>query len=928
MKEGNGLNMKGKEVRSSFLEFFVSKGHTLVRSSALVPLNDPTLLFTNAGMVQFKDVFTGVEKRDYRRATSSQKCVRAGGKHNDLENVGHTARHHTFFEMLGNFSFGDYFKSDAIAFAWEWVTKDLGLPLDHLAVTIFEGEGNIPADEEAAGFWKAQGVPESRILRFGSKDNFWAMGETGPCGPCSEIHYFQGGDLPCAEEAVGKKCLGVGCDCDRWVEIWNLVFMQFERGKDGVMKPLPRPSIDTGAGLERISAIMQGKRNNYDSDLFLGLLSEGARIAGVKYGAAADSDVSLRVMADHARTTAFLVADGVIPSNEGRGYVLRRIMRRAIRHGFKLEIKDLFLDKLCEVVIDEMGDVYPEIPAHAALIKKVAQSEEEGFRQTLAQGCRLLDEEFEKMAAGKSKIVSGEATFKLHDTYGFPTDLTETIAAEKGFRVDLEGYERLMEDQRNRSDWKGSGDKAQDAFKWKRAQANAPHGTIFKGYETEVVPSTVIRMIYVPGKGDVSEAKACESVEIVVDETPCYAESGGQIGDKGFIEGPSGQFKVRIDDVKKVGDHFFHIGVVESGVVRVGTPPDFGVRGLPKDLNEIDKARGAEIEYVSVRVDPNRRARIKAAHSATHLLHGALRKVLGEHVKQAGSLVDADYTRFDFHHFSPMTPEQIAAVEDEVNARITQNVERKYHADLPMDEAVKRGAIALFGEKYGEKVRMVEIGESKELCGGTHVDRTGDIGFFKIVSEGSVAAGVRRVEAYTGRKAEAHVRAGEAVLWAAAERLKCAPDEVAARVGSLHERLRELERQIEAFKDRISAAESKKSADAAREVGGIKAIATSIENADPAMLRGHADKLKEQLKSGVVLVGTVRDGKASFVCGVTEDLTKRFHAGKIVGAVAAIVGGKGGGRPDMAQAGGPDASKLKEALEMFYEVVRSQGSEK
>jgi alanyl-tRNA synthetase len=897
--------MLGREIRESFLKYFERHGHTRVKSSALVPQNDPTLLFTNAGMVQFKDVFTGVEKRGYSRATSSQKCVRAGGKHNDLENVGHTARHHTFFEMLGNFSFGDYFKKDAIAFAWEWVTRELKIPAGRLCVTIFEGEGEIPPDLEAEGIWKAQGVPAEKILRFGKKDNFWAMGDTGPCGPCSEIHFHQGDVIPCAEEAVGRKCLGPGCDCDRWVEIWNLVFMQFERKADGSLIPLPRPSIDTGAGLERIAAIMQGKLNNYDSDLFAGLLAEGARIAGVRYGSSPETDISLRIMADHARATAFLVADGVIPSNEGRGYVLRRIMRRAVRNGYKIGVKDLFLERLCNVVIEEMGGLYTELKQHSALIGKVAQSEEEGFRQTLREGLRLLDEEFERMAGAGSRTVSGEATFKLHDTFGFPTDLTASIASERGFIVDMDGYERLMEEQRHRAEWKGSGEEELlPLYKELRSELGP---TEFLGYTAESVSSS--RLLAMVGRegGEGGHLKrkqsagAGEQIEVVLSRTPFYGRSGGQEGDHGVLMAKGGAIVEVHDSVKHFGDFIVHMAKVVEGTVKAG-------------------------EIVEAHVSGPRRSRVKAAHSATHLLQAALRKALGEHVKQAGSFVDEDFLRFDFHHFSQVTQEQIAAVEDEVNARVRDNIERVYHVDIPMDEAVKQGAMALFGEKYGDHVRMVEIGDSKELCGGTHVERTGDIGLFKVSSEGSVAAGIRRIEAFTGGKAESHVRSGESVLRAAAQRLKCAATEVDAKVEAQHEKIRELERAIEGLKDKISAAESKKAAEGAVCVNGVSAIAATIENADPAMLRNHADRLKEQIKSGVVLVGTVRDGKASFVCGVTADLTKRFNAGKIVKELAAIVGGSGGGRADMAQAGGPEVGKVQEAVKRFYAIVEEQAT--
>ena len=897
--------MKGREIRESFLSYFGARGHTKVRSSPLVPANDPTLLFTNAGMVQFKDVFTGSEKRAYKRATSAQKCVRAGGKHNDLENVGFTARHHTFFEMLGNFSFGDYFKEEAIGFAWEWVTKYLHLPVEKLVVTVFEGEKNIPPDEEAVSFWRKQGVPPEKILRFGSKDNFWSMGDTGPCGPCSEIHYFQGGDVPCAMEARGEKCLGVGCDCDRWIEIWNLVFMQFERKSDGSLIALPKPSIDTGAGLERITAIMQGKRNNFDTDLFSGLITEGARIAGIKYGSTPASDVSLRVMADHARATAFLIADGVIPSNEGRGYVLRRIMRRAIRHGYRLGIKEQFLHNLCGVLIKEMSSDYPELEQSSELIRKVSLAEEEGFRQTLKEGLRLLDEEFDRMMKSGEKVVAGEAVFKLHDTFGFPTDLTGSIAFERGYSVDMAAFERLMEQQRKRAEWKGSGEIETDRDKLSLIKTSA-NPTGFVGYEKERIDDGIINFICISGKGGQTTAGKDEKVEIVTNKTPFYAESGGQAGDRGCIINESTGAKVRIENTYKVGGYFFHVGQVENGAIAS------------------HKADEKTNDVVSLQVDHQRRSGIKSAHTATHLLHAALRKVLGGHVRQAGSLVDDEYLRFDFHHFSPVTQEQIIEVEKEVNGRVRANIERRYHVDIPIEKATKMGAMALFGEKYGDLVRMVEVGDSRELCGGTHVERTGDIGLFKIKGEGSVAAGVRRIEAFTGSKAEAHVRLLETVLRSASQRLRCSMNEVDRKIEVQLEKVRELEKKINGLQDKVSSSESKKASDGARTVAGVKAIAVAIQNADPSMLRSHADKLKEQIGSGVVLVGTIRDDKASFVCVVTGDLVKIFNAGSIVKGISSIVGGKGGGRPDMAQAGGPDVAKFDEAMESFYSIMEKQ----
>ncbi len=876
------------QVRSTFLKFFEKRGHTLVASSSLVPSADPTLLFTNAGMVQFKDVFTGREQRDYRRATSSQKCVRAGGKHNDLDNVGHTARHHTFFEMLGNFSFGDYFKADAIAWAWELVTRELGIDPKRLAITIFKGEDGIPGDQEARALWKkVSGLPDDRIQELGKKDNFWAMGDTGPCGPCSEIHFHQGDDLPCA----AKVCQGVACDCDRWLEIWNLVFMQFERSADGKLTPLPKPSIDTGAGLERLSAVVQGVRSNYDTDLLRGIIAAGEKISGKKYGKNEEDDVALRVIADHARATSFLVGDGVLPSNEGRGYVLRRIMRRAIRYGTRLGLERPFLHEICRAVIEAMSGAYPDLRENQSFILEVALREEESFRRTLDRGLKLIEEEIARLGKAKKKSLPGELVFKLYDTFGFPKDLTEIVAAERGFGVDHEGYEKALAEQQSRSEFKGSGDKAiADVYPRLRAELG---DTEFTGYK-ETETRARIRAILKAGQR-VPEARAGEQVELILDQTPFYGDSGGQVGDVGTLEGPSGQADVA-DAQKPVGTLIVHAAKILSGSLREG-------------------------EAVAARVDAERRNRIRANHSATHLLHWALKRVLGEHVKQAGSVVHPDYLRFDYAHFQAPEPEKLVQVELLVNREVQRNAPSETQV-LAIDEARKSGAVALFGEKYGDRVRVVQMGpESRELCGGTHVARTGDIGFFKIESEGSIASGVRRIFAHTGDAALARVQEEEAQLRRAAELLKGSPKELVQRVEGAARRIKELEQQLAAEKKRGATASSANLLEGMREVKGVKVLSVRSENAEPQAMRELADKIRDKLGSGVVALGGERDGKALLLVAVTKDLTARYRAGDLVRELAKEVGGSGGGKPDIAQAGGPNPAGLGKALEKLYELI-------
>ncbi|GEJ56753.1 alanine--tRNA ligase [Anaeromyxobacter diazotrophicus] len=885
--------LSAAQIRDAFLRFFEERGHRRVPSSSLVPHNDPTLLFANAGMNQFKDVFTGRETRDYKRATTAQKCVRAGGKHNDLENVGFTARHHTFFEMMGNFSFGDYFKQDAIAFAWELVTSPrwLGIDRSRLAATVFSGEGGIPWDEEAYGLWKAQGVPEARIFKLGAKDNFWAMGETGPCGPCSELHYFQGDDIPCAEEKEGRKCQGVACDCDRWLEIWNLVFMQFERSAEGGLTPLPKPSIDTGAGLERLAAVVQGKRSNYDTDLFQNIIRAIERVAGKAYRAETDDGVSMRVIADHARATTFLVGDGVLPSNEGRGYVLRRIMRRAIRHGKRLGLERPFLAEICGAVIDEMGAAYPETRENRAFIEKVALSEEESFRRTLDKGLAILEVEMARLAEAKERIIPGQVAFQLYDTFGFPMDLTRTIAAERGLTVDEPGFDKHMAEQRARSEWKGSGEEAVGDLH-KRIAAELGE-TKFLGYDTTTARAEVKALVVNGARA--AQAVAGDRVEVVTDATPFYGESGGQVGDVGTLAGPGGRMAVT-DAQRPVPGLIVHLGKLEEGRLAVG-------------------------DLVELTVDDARRDLVRANHSATHLLHHALRQRLGEHVKQAGSVVSPDYLRFDFSHFQPLEPDELRDVERTVNELVRRN-EAADTAVLELEKARETGAMMIFGEKYGDRVRVVRLGPSKELCGGTHVRRTGDIAFFKIASEESIAAGVRRIVACTGPRAVELAQRTDEELHHAARLLKAGAFEVAQKIEQAQKRVRELEQALADARGQMAAARSGDLAGQAREVNGVKVLAARVEG-DGNALRDLADKLRDKLGQGVVALGSEQDGKAVLLVAVTKGLTNRVKAGDLVREAAKLVGGKGGGKPDLAQAGGPDAAGLDQALARVEELVRA-----
>lgn len=858
------------EIRQAFLDFFHSKGHQVVASSSLVPHNDPTLLFTNAGMNQFKDVFLGLDKRNYSRATTAQRCVRAGGKHNDLENVGYTARHHTFFEMLGNFSFGDYFKQDAIKYAWELLTGEnwFALPKEKLWVTVYE------TDDEAFDIWANEvGVPRERIIRIGdnkgapfASDNFWQMGDTGPCGPCTEIFFDHGdhiwGGPPGSPEEDG----------DRYIEIWNIVFMQFNRQADGTMEPLPKPSVDTGMGLERIAAVLQHVNSNYDIDLFRNLIASVAKVTG-----ATDlTNKSLRVIADHIRSCAFLIADGVIPSNENRGYVLRRIIRRAIRHGNMLGAKDTFFWKLVAPLIAVMGSAGEELKQQQAQVEQVLKTEEEQFARTLERGLALLDEELSKL---KGDTLDGETAFRLYDTYGFPVDLTADVCRERNIKVDEAGFEAAMEEQRRRAR-ESSGFGADY-----NAMIRVDGASEFKGYD-HLELNGKVAALFIDGKA-VDSVSAGQEAVVILDQTPFYAESGGQVGDKGELKGAG--FSFAVSDTQKYGQAIGHIGKVASGSLKVG-------------------------DAVQADVDEARRQRIRLNHSATHLMHAALRQVLGTHVAQKGSLVNDKALRFDFSHFEAMKPEEIRAVEDLVNAQIRRNLAIETNI-MDIDAARASGAMALFGEKYDDRVRVLQMGDfSTELCGGTHAARTGDIGLFRITSESGTAAGVRRIEAVTGEGAIAMLHAQSDQLSDIAQLLKGDSHNLGEKVRAALERTRQLEKELQQLKEQAAAQESANLSSKAEEINGVKLLVSELAGVEPKMLRTMVDDLKNQLGSTVVVLATVADGKVSLIAGVSKDVTDRVKAGELVGMVAQQVGGKGGGRPDMAQAGGTDASALPAAL--------------
>ncbi len=870
--------MKSAEIRKRFLDYFARNDHQIVASSPLVPADDPTLLFTNAGMVQFKDVFLGMDKRAYSRACSSQRCVRAGGKHNDLENVGYTARHHTFFEMLGNFSFGDYFKREAIRFAWEFMTVEMGLPADKLWITVFE------EDDEAARIWLEEiGIDPARFARLGADSNFWAMGDTGPCGPCSEIFYDHGPGVEGGPPGTPEE------DGDRYVEVWNLVFMQFDRAADGTLTALPRPSVDTGMGLERMAAVMQGVHSNYDIDLFRALISAAAEATG------ADDleSPSLKVIADHIRACAFLIVDGVLPSNEGRGYVLRRIIRRAIRHGYKLGMHEPFFYRLVAPLDGQMGEAYPELRRSVDQVARVLRQEEERFAETLEQGMGILEE---AIAAMSGDEIPGETAFKLYDTYGFPLDLTADIARERGLGIDQAGFDAAMEAQRQRGR-AGSqfavGDLQTSLAKViGSGDAAARTATEFLGYEA--LEAEGIVTLLVRDGAAVESAEAGDDVVVFLDRTPFYAESGGQVGDTGTLSDNGVQ--VRIQDTQKAGKGHAHIGRIESGRLAVG-------------------------DTVNARVDGERRRAIVQNHSATHLLHAALREVLGEHVTQKGSLVAPDRLRFDFSHFEPVTAEQLARIEDLVNDQIQANAEAET-AEMAFDDAVAAGAMALFGEKYDDQVRVLRLGDfSTELCGGTHVSRAGDIGLLKIVSEAGIASGIRRIEAVTGDRALAWLRAGEDALRRIADLVRGGRDDAEEKVRQLLQRSRQLDKEVQKLKGQLASGQGQDLAGQAVAVGDIQVLAARVDGADARALRDAVDRLKQKLGRAVVVLGAVEDGKVRLVAGVSKDATAVIKAGDLVNDVAQLVGGKGGGRPDMAQAGGTEPGGMDAALARVSQYV-------
>lgn len=869
--------MTGNDIRKKFLDYFQKNGHTVIDSSSLVPKDDPTLLFTNAGMVQFKTVFMGEDKRDYVKAATCQKCVRAGGKHNDLENVGYTARHHTFFEMLGNFSFGDYFKEDAIRFAWEFLIKELGLPAEKMWISVFED------DDEAFEFWeKVEGLPDNRIVRLGEKDNFWAMGDTGPCGPCSEIHIDLG-----VENGCGSKDCAVGCDCDRYLELWNLVFMQFNRSEDGTMTPLPKPSIDTGMGLERVVAVMQGKFNNYDSDLFAPIMARLESLSGRKYGAGSEDNTAMRVIADHARATTFLVADGVLPSNEGRGYVLRRIMRRAIRYGRNLGLTKPFLDEVTGVVLTSMSGAYPHLVDAGELLKKVVSSEEERFLETLEHGLAMLDLEIERLGSVGERCIDGEFIFKLYDTFGFPVDIVRDISLERSLSFDEPGFEKAMEIQRGRSraSRKGEGVKLL-AGGVKELMASGKSAS-FTGYDLLTGESKVEKLLDEEGN-PIEQLESGSQGQLFVGQTPFYSESGGQVGDTGTIDWPGGHGTIY--DTRVKGENIvLHLITIEEGCLLPG-------------------------QTVSLIVDGAKRRQTAAHHTATHLLQAAMKNILGDHVKQSGSLVGPSRLRFDFTHFSPLSLEEISGIEQLVNRKIMEDVAVSTKL-LAKEEAISEGATALFGEKYDDTVRVVSVDDfSKELCGGTHVNRTGEIGLFTIVSEAGIAAGVRRVEALAGSAALERIQQMATREAEISSLLNAPARELKTKIEALIAHQKKLEKQVAELSTQLAGGDLDNLLAQAVTVNNIKVIAAEITLDSPKTLREVGDKVRDGMGTGVAVLGGVIKGKAALLAIVSKDLTGRITAGDLVNKVSATVGGKGGGRPDMAQAGGPMTDKLSEAI--------------
>jgi alanyl-tRNA synthetase len=879
--------MRGAEVRAAFLHYFEQRDHRIIKSSPLVPYDDPTLLFTNAGMVQFKRVFLQEETREYKRAASAQKCLRAGGKHNDMENVGRTARHHTFFEMLGNFSFGDYFKEGAIEMGWEFLTQDLHLPTEPLWISVFK------EDDEAFAIWQNRiGLPAERIVPLGEKDNFWAMGDTGPCGPCSEIIIDQGEEMGC-----GSPDCGVGCDCDRFLELWNLVFMQYNRDQDGRLAPLPKPSIDTGMGLERVAAVVQGVKSNYDSDLFQGIIGRVEEISKARYGADSDKDVSIKVIADHARAVAFLLADGVLPANEGRGYVLRRIIRRALRHGRLLGIEHPFLVAMADRVTEVMGKVYPEVKAGKMHLNPILQREEERFSETLDNGLRILQEEMERIKAKKKKVLPGAIAFKLYDTFGFPIDLTEDIVREKGMTIDLAGFEQSMEDQKRRAREQWKGEMGEGAPPLYQGLIGEGVSTLFVGYETLHAVSEVVRIIkeeqFVPA------ARQGEEVEIISAQTPFYGESGGQVGDQGIIKGKGFLMEVR-DTTRPLPQLIVHKGLVKEGEIKAGT-------------------------RITLEVDAERRRATARNHTATHLLQAALKKIVGGHINQAGSLVSPERLRFDFSHYEAIAPDSLEQVEALVNRWIWDDTPVLTEI-MATEEAIEKGATALFGEKYGEEARVLSIGAySQELCGGSHVMRTGEIGIFKLLAESGVAAGVRRIEALTGQGAFAYLRAQEQELKQLAQLLKARPSEIVSKVERLLSGQRGLEREIEALRRKLATAGTTGGPEV-KEIKGIKVVAFQADDVDHKGLREIGDGIKTKIGSGIVLVGGAHEGKITLVLMVTKDLAERLRADELIQGIAEMIGGRGGGNPTLARAGSDKVEQLTDALQAIYKIVEKRAS--
>ncbi len=874
--------MTGSEIRELFLKYFDDNNHNIVRSSSLIPSNDPTLLFTNAGMVQFKDFFLGLEKRPYKRATSAQKCVRAGGKHNDLENVGRTARHHTFFEMLGNFSFGDYFKKEAIEFAWRLLTEVYKLPIEKLWVTVFED------DDEASELWqKGIGLSQDRVLRMGEKDNFWSMGDTGPCGPCSEILIDQGEEFSC-----GKKTCAPGCECDRYLELWNLVFMQYDRDSSGKMTPLPNPSIDTGMGLERITAVLQGVKSNYETDLLRGVIANVEEISGKTYGQDEDADVSMRVIADHARAVTFLISDGVFPSNEGRGYVLRRILRRAVRHAKMLGIEDPCLYKITRRVKEIMQDAYPELDERIDFVADVVKNEEERFFETIDRGLELLKVEIDKHKS--EKVIPGDVVFKLYDTFGFPVDLTEDIAGENGLTLDLKGFEKEMDQQRTQSRQAWKGDVNGELEPLYREFISGGMVVNFTGYDRTTDTGRITALI----KDGilVDSAGEGDKVELITDQTPFYGESGGQVGDRGTIEAEKGIAEV-VDTKKPLSGIIVHYAVIKKGTLLVG-------------------------DKVDLKVDEKLRFGIETHHSTTHILHAVLREVLGTHVGQAGSLVAPGRLRFDFTHHSSIDSKDIRKMEDMINDRIRWDDNVVIETDVPYDDAIKKGAMAFFEEKYGDKVRVVSIGDySVELCGGTHLDTSGEAGLFKIVSEGASSAGVRRIDALAGRSAWDFLRGKEDTLTQATDILRVSESDLISRLKKLVEENELVKSELDTYKNKVLSERAGDLMDNVKEVNGTKILSAEVSGADAGQLRKVWDDVKSKLDSGVAVLGGRDNNKAYILIGVTKDLTSKYHSGNIVKELAPIIGGRGGGKPDLAQAGGDNPENLDKALSKAYEMI-------